>query len=675
MKRSVAVLVFIVLSLASYAQIQNRLGVDEDIFEVYAAGRLSPYDEKNVALGDSLLRVAEQRDDYKIKTLALNLKLSPFFAFERFAEMDEAMDQLKELRRAHPDIRDIYNAAMYTYCQSLALANKISEAMLNAREMSRMASADQDPYGLMLSYRSMGFIYEYRGNNLMAYNSYLAALPLCTESGAIQEKSSMYLLLAEQLVMMDRPAEAEVYLNRLMDEFKDAGNWTPTQVEIIRFLLYSQGYGGDKYADSYDKLIHDENLDLLIDADTKQRIISLHYLGARDYEHALTAAAKITNNDVRNDVKADIYEAMGNYQQALFATRQLLSVKDSVSNVIQSEDIALMDAELDLSTMKMKADLSEARRRAAISFAVSLLALLIVIFMIFTVLRHRKQARLLAEKNSALLQAQKATEEALQQAREASQAKQRFVQNMSHEVRTPLNAIVGFSQLLAMPVEFLTDEEREQYQNHVMNNSNMLMMLVDDILNASDIDSGNYQLFISPSSCNDICTAAMRSVEYRVPEGIKYYMTSDLPDDFTINTDPRRVQQILTNYLTNACKHTEKGEIHIHCGILGLEGLVTPAAIEEKVAQGAKVYFSVADTGSGIPPEKAETIFERFTKLDQFVQGTGLGLNICRDLAERLGGSAYLDTTYTAPEPYKSGARFVLTLPSDTELPESAFAS
>ena len=232
-------------------------------------------------------------------------------------------------------------------------------------------------------------------------------------------------------------------------------------------------------------------------------------------------------------------------------------------------------------------------------------------------------------------------EAAKAKAEKSDRIKTQFVQNMSHEIRTPLNAIVGFSQLLALPEDCNTQEERKNYAQYIKNNSNMLMMLIDDILDLGDLSNGNYQINLEKVHCNDLCRMAMRSVEYRVPAGVNLYFTTTLSEDYLLETDPRRVQQVLVNYLTNACKHTKTGSIHVHCSDTENPGRIT---------------FSVADTGTGVPPEMAENIFERFSKLDAFVQGTGLGLNICRTVATCLGGSVSLDTSYTG------GARFIFIL-------------
>ena len=233
--------------------------------------------------------------------------------------------------------------------------------------------------------------------------------------------------------------------------------------------------------------------------------------------------------------------------------------------------------------------------------------------------------------------------EANEQVELANAAKTRFVQNMSHEVRTPLNAIVGFSQLLALPDGSFPEEEKAEFSDHIINNTKMLTMLLDDILNASAMDAGKYRITYEEGEMNFIAQAAIRSAEHRLQPGVKMYYAPESEEPFTFQTDPRRVQQILINLLTNSCKHTKEGEIRLSSSLTSRPGYVS--------------YF-VTDTGPGVPADQAEHIFERFTKLNDFVQGTGLGLSICRDIAGRMGASVYLDTTYTA-----GGARFVFEVP------------
>jgi len=244
-----------------------------------------------------------------------------------------------------------------------------------------------------------------------------------------------------------------------------------------------------------------------------------------------------------------------------------------------------------------------------------------------------KTQELVEQKNSELTLAKDKLEK-------SDRIKTKFIQNMSHEIRTPLNAIVGFSQLLSLPEGMLSDEEREEYGKHVINNSDLLTMLVNDVLDMSDIDSGKYTVVVSQAYCNEICNSAISATLPRLSGDIELKYTSDVDDDFAIQSDPRRIKQILINFLSNACKNTAEGSIVLHCS-----------------ADSEGVIFTCTDTGCGVPPEKTKIIFERFSKLDEFKQGSGLGLNICSDIAVRLGGEIGLDEEYTG------GARFYLKLP------------
>ena len=260
---------------------------------------------------------------------------------------------------------------------------------------------------------------------------------------------------------------------------------------------------------------------------------------------------------------------------------------------------------------------------------ISLFAILtiIVVFLLILYIRGRRFRKELAA--------------AKQRAEDSDRSKTLFVQNMSHDIRTPLNAIIGFSQLLSLPEGAISDEEKREYSSYINNSTNMLMMLVDDILNLAEGEEGSYKIEISETPCNSICRSAMTNVEYRVNPNVNLRFTSEVDDDYTIMTDGRRVQQVLINYLTNACKHTNEGEIVLHCSLSENPG---------------KMTFSVTDTGTGIPKDMQDDIFERFTKHDILVQGTGLGLNICRTVAEKLNAEVKLDKTYT------KGARFVLII-------------
>ncbi|MCQ2145046.1 MAG: HAMP domain-containing histidine kinase [Bacteroidales bacterium] len=230
---------------------------------------------------------------------------------------------------------------------------------------------------------------------------------------------------------------------------------------------------------------------------------------------------------------------------------------------------------------------------------------------------------------------------------EASKLKTLFVQNISHDIRTPLNAIVGFSQLLSLPDGFLSDEEKSQYCEYVKDSTDLLTMIVNDVLCMSDVEKGILNINKVDTSCNEIIRKSVNCSASRTPPGVRMYYTSDVDSGYYVNTDPKRVQQILVNFLSNSCKHTTEGEIIVNCSVMENPGHVT---------------FSVTDTGEGVSESIAEDIFNRFVTLDSMKDGHGMGLNICRDLADRLGGIVRLDRTY------KNGARFVLIIPANEKI-------
>ena len=210
-------------------------------------------------------------------------------------------------------------------------------------------------------------------------------------------------------------------------------------------------------------------------------------------------------------------------------------------------------------------------------------------------------------------------------AEELDRLKSAFLANMSHEIRTPLNSIVGFSSLLA---ETDDREERQEYIKIVETNNELLLQLVSDILDLSKIESGTFDFVRSDLDVNESCMKIIKSMEMKVPETVDLVFEKYMPDCH-IYTDKNRFMQVITNFINNALKFTKQGTI-----ALGYEQTVPH-----------EIKFYVRDTGVGIPKEKIDSIFERFVKLNTFVQGTGLGLSICKSLVSQMGGKIGVEST------------------------------
>lgn len=221
-------------------------------------------------------------------------------------------------------------------------------------------------------------------------------------------------------------------------------------------------------------------------------------------------------------------------------------------------------------------------------------------------------------------------------AEESDRLKSAFLANMSHEIRTPLNSIVGFSRLI---IEAEDPEEKREYSEIVEKNSGLLLNLFNDILDLSALEAGSLNFSIRPVRLYYICVSLFEKY-MRAPQKGVTLLLDEINTKQTVYGDKERITQVLVNLLTNAFKFTSVGEIHFGFKV-----------------KGDMVQFYVKDTGIGIPPEKAATIFQRFGKIDDFVQGTGLGLTICRMLVEKMGGRIWVRSTLG------EGTTFYFTLP------------
>lgn len=277
---------------------------------------------------------------------------------------------------------------------------------------------------------------------------------------------------------------------------------------------------------------------------------------------------------------------------------------------------------------------SEKQSRTALYNTIILImaVLLIISLSALAIYHHRLNKRLLV-KNDLL---RKAHEKALQS--EAN--KTAFMQHVSHEVRTPLNSILGFAQLLNMPGTTDDRESMAEMQGYIATSHELMKNLLQDITLLSAIADGTVTIAREKTSINSTIRQVVDELQGRCADGVTMSFTSTASDSYFLITDRKLFTVILRDVITNACKFTEHGSITVNAA---------PAADDG-------ISISVTDTGRGISAEYAEAIFERFYKIDSFTQGFGIGLSTSRDLARLLGGNLTLDTSYT------QGARFIITI-------------
>lgn len=243
-------------------------------------------------------------------------------------------------------------------------------------------------------------------------------------------------------------------------------------------------------------------------------------------------------------------------------------------------------------------------------------------------------------KNEELIISREEVRKARDRAEANSRMKTTFIQSMSHEIRTPLNSIVGFSQVLN---EHYSKEfpETKEFVKIIENNSNDLLRLVTDVLALSELDQYDKLPLDMKTDVNMVCQLAYEIAKDTRQEGVEVFFKPER-ERLVILSNEERISQVLMNLVRNAAKFTTHGSITVAYSVLETEN---------------KIEISVTDTGIGIPEDKKDDVFERFYKVNTFTQGTGLGLPICRSIAEKLGGSLHIDFSYT------NGCRMVLTLP------------
>lgn len=281
-------------------------------------------------------------------------------------------------------------------------------------------------------------------------------------------------------------------------------------------------------------------------------------------------------------------------------------------------------------------ELNLEKKQAFLNFAI--LVIVIILFFLVITFRSLMSSKKLAK---SLQRSKEELMEARNQAEKSSKLKSLFIQNMSHQIRTPLNAIVGFTHIIVDNKGTLSEEDNKQFVSLVDENNELLLSIVSDVLYAGELESGEQTFVYEPVSSNMVCSTAVDHTKHFVKDGVEMKFVNHA-DDFSFSSDYHKVELLLIHYLTNAAKFTKKGEIVLDYEINEYE---------------KKIIFSVTDTGSGIPIDKADIIFQRFEKLNDNEVGTGLGLHICNLIAQSLKGEVKLDISY------QGGSRFLFIHP------------
>ena len=412
MRRLLAVGLTLLLCLAAPAQIVNRLRVDQETFLRYAYGRMQEFSLENLPLADSLYQAGVRQNNFRYKCLGLSLEIPVRFVQGDYDRMSRAAAEVKTLLADRKDLRDFYFSTLHEYSEFLVRLGYVSEAMLEARAMERLASAEKRPEGRMYAYRIIGLIQSYRENHVLAVKNLEKAVRYCKESRSEQELPNLYILLAQENVSMNRFPEAEAFCARA-EEYEEFFPSIRLKADMTRAVLtYAQG-DYPAFWEIYQSLVKDPLYTFQTDADTRGAL-DITYLRSRgSFIEALRRADTLRNDHDRLAQKHSLYAEMGAYSQAYGELARLMEEKDSTYIRVQNEDLAILDAEMNNAQLREEAQQLKVQNEMAIMAGFLVMFLVAFIAIIVQQWRLRENLDQLRERNTALLTDRRAFQQAL----------------------------------------------------------------------------------------------------------------------------------------------------------------------------------------------------------------------------------------------------------------------
>ena len=558
---------------------------------------------------------------------------------------------IDSMKKYTPIIKDLslrlHNEAEYyrnwsLLCANIIYANASEDDMKELDKMYNDALDRKSEVGLAFSLNEIANFYG-------ANKNYAKALPYITQAMQLFEKLKFWdeytPLCANYMVIlmsMDKKQEAQNVFYHL-DSLADVSlNTSTINMDTTRILMIKD-MASVVFTEPQDTIVLRKYLTEMENLYRKSPHVSRIYLYSTKKEYAtlkgdfdillayLDSCAEyyqnshnMTNLKRMYNNKASALHQSHRYDEAYLMLRKYVSLSDSLYKNDTQKQLNELSTRYNLNKLELEArGLSLKARNIQFFYACTLIVVLVVALIIgIKFYRHKLKNNRLLKKQAQELQ------QANEKAQQAQLMKTAFIQNMNHEVRTPLNAIVGFSECLAeIP---LSKAETKEISATIKKNSDKLLKIISDMISIANIDSGDQRLTYQEIPVNELANKLLQEMKEYIQPKVKFYYTP-CQTDYILSSNEDIVHQILINLLHNALKFTSSGEVELSY---------------EVDNKNNKLYFRVRDTGIGVKSELKEKIFSRFYKVDSFVPGAGLGLSLCRILAERIEARVYLDDTY-----------------------------
>lgn len=611
-----------------------------------------PTDPIVLTASDTLFDMAIRCNDTVMAKIALGAKVDYYYYGQGENRTDSIIAGVNRLKQY---ARSVGNAELYYWAWAARLVNyyiiqgEYNIALLEAEKMLQEAKGEKKQGSIAECYYALANVYTAKGLVKKSQEFMLKEIDIFENANVFRYNiSCQYSDAAKIYIDLGEAEKAPELLKKALKTSRSTYHEVTAKLVYVSLYLAQgdtaaarkaleecrQMYMGEPSMKRHIHYLYDVEIDYNWRVGNYNKALSV--LDERETE--LRKKNNLTTLMALRKTKADILWDMNRKEEAAGLYRDFLleqkKEKERNEEITTSEFATMLNLQqlnaekVRLEKISQKKQLQNTR---TILFSVLGLLCIVVIFLWqqrkLNAKLHRAKNKL-DEQNRTLIKAEEELRKAKEVAEQSNWLKTMFIQNMSHEIRTPLNSIVGFSGVL---VDMLDEKEDiGQYVALIESNSKLLLKLVGDILDISILDS-EVEIKHNAVDVNACCQASIDAAGASFDPGVKLIFEPAC-DELIINSNYNYIVQVLDNLLGNASKFTHEGSVTL--------------AYEVKKEEN-QLIFTVTDTGIGIPVEEQERVFERFVKLDNFSQGAGLGLSICRIVAERLGGYLRIDKGYT----------------------------
>ena len=611
-----------------------------------------PTDPIVLTASDTLFDMAIRCNDTVMAKIALGAKVDYYYYGQGENRTDSIIAGVNRLKQY---ARSVGNAELYYWAWAARLVNyyiiqgEYNIALLEAEKMLQEAKGEKKQGSIAECYYALANVYTAKGLVKKSQEFMLKEIDIFENANVFRYNiSCQYSDAAKIYIDLGEAEKAPELLKKALKTSRSTYHEVTAKLVYVSLYLAQgdtaaarkaleecrQMYMGEPSMKRHIHYLYDVEIDYNWRVGNYNKALSV--LDERETE--LRKKNNLTTLMALRKTKADILWDMNRKEEAAGLYRDFLleqkKEKERNEEITTSEFATMLNLQ-QLNAEKVRLEKTSQKKQLqntrTILFSVLGLLCIVVIFLWqqrkLNAKLHRAKNKL-DEQNRTLIKAEEELRKAKEVAEQSNWLKTMFIQNMSHEIRTPLNSIVGFSGVL---VDMLDEKEDiGQYVALIVSNSKLLLKLVGDILDISILDS-EVEIKHNAVDVNACCQASIDAAGASFDPGVRLIFEPAC-DELIINSNYNYIVQVLDNLLGNASKFTHEGSVTL--------------AYEVKKEEN-QLIFTVTDTGIGIPVEEQERVFERFVKLDNFSQGAGLGLSICRIVAERLGGYLRIDKGYT----------------------------